>query len=106
MHALRNSRCSPQNGVRFDWWITLEGHLALEWWEGPHPHEVATALVMSAANSEQPVLNPGDVRNNAAHNVGGVPLTVEVCGLQFQLRGTNTIGMEAVWAEVTAELTV
>ncbi|MGB3325859.1 MAG: hypothetical protein WBB05_25045 [Mycolicibacterium fortuitum] len=105
MHALRDSRCSPQNGERFDWWTTLEGHIALEWWEGPHPHQVASALVMSATDSEQPALSAGDVRINAAHNGLGVPLTVEVCGLQIQLRGMNTIGMHAVWVNLTTELT-
>ncbi|WP_131822162.1 hypothetical protein [Mycobacteroides saopaulense] len=104
LDALRNSGCSPQYGQRFDHWTTLEGHIALEWWEGPHPWEVATALVMNAADPEDPALRPGDIHINAEQNRHGAPLTIEVRGLQFQLRGFNTIGMEAVWKNATAEL--
>lgn len=106
MDALRNSGCSPLYGQRFDHWTTLEGHIALEWWEGPHPWEVATALTRSAADPEDRALRAGDVCINAEQNGHLLPLTVEVRGLQFQLRGFNTIGMEAVWRNATSQLAV
>lgn len=100
MQALRSSECSPQSSRNFDWWTTLEGHIALEWFEGPHPGEVANALIMRAAYSEELALHPGDARINAEQNRPGAPLTIEVCGLQFQLRAINPIGMEGVWKSV------
>lgn len=104
LDALRNRGCSPKYGQRFDHWTTLEGYIALEWWEGPHVWEVAAALTRSAADPEDPALRPGDVRINAEQNHHGAPLTIEVRGLQFQLRGFNTIGMEAVWRNATSQL--
>lgn len=68
MQALRSSECSPQSSRNFDWWTTLEGHIALEWFEGPHPGEVANALIMRAAYSEELALHPGDARINAEQN--------------------------------------
>jgi hypothetical protein len=95
--------------VHLDHWKTLDGHVEIDWQEGPYAHEVAIALMELVADQEvSALLEAADISGvsyNSLAPESSAQLVVR--GVRVRLRPLNPLGHEEaarrVFARITAE---
>lgn len=91
--ALRTMHCRDSM-PSLDYWVSIDGHLALEWFHGAHASEIAERLVVGSHDSEVGELRDGQVTGSWSFAEDAYTVNLVVRGVRVQLRGCEPIGFE------------
>jgi hypothetical protein len=79
---------------RLDWWITVGDHLAIEWFKGAFPAEIADRLAASCHDEEIEELHDTCVAGRWSPDENASLVILWINGVCVELRGHESIGFE------------